>query len=105
MSEWVALGGTDRWQPGEEGGRVFRHGGHRVAVFRHGGSWFALDNRCPHERFGLAGGDIVGDAVRCPGHGWAFGLADGRAVSGPKGLGVATYPVRERDGQIEVRLP
>ncbi|MBN8215445.1 MAG: Rieske (2Fe-2S) protein [Spirochaetes bacterium] len=104
MSGWVPVCPAGAWRADEEGGRVFRFGQARVAVFRHAGSWFAMDDRCPHERFGLSGGELVGEAVRCPGHGWTFALSDGRAVRGPEGMRVRVFPVRERGGNLEVDL-
>ncbi len=63
---------------------------------------FALDNRCPHEGYPLASGDLKGCELTCAWHNWKFKVTDGSCVLG--GEGVRSYPVRIRNGGIEVDL-
>lgn len=53
--------------------------GRDVAVFNIGGSFYALDNACPHRGGPLAEGDISGKQVTCPWHAWEFDVTTGAA--------------------------
>jgi len=76
-----------------------------VAVFNLGGGRFsATSSVCPHEDGPLAEGWIEGDALVCPWHGFDFDLATGRCRV-DEGLTISVYPVRVRDGAVEVDLP
>jgi nitrite reductase/ring-hydroxylating ferredoxin subunit len=47
--------------------RMVRVGDHRV---RTGEGVFALDNRCPHEGYGLTQGNLEGNTLTCAWHNW-----------------------------------
>jgi nitrite reductase/ring-hydroxylating ferredoxin subunit len=85
-------------------GRLFRHHDKRIAVWRTERGIFAADNRCPHEGYALAQGDISGsasgdgDVLTCAWHNWKFRLSDGECLFG--GENIRTYPVEVRDGQV-----
>ncbi|MFT5284976.1 MAG: nitrite reductase/ring-hydroxylating ferredoxin subunit [Planctomycetota bacterium] len=63
---------------------------------------FALDNRCPHEGYPLASGDLKNCELTCVWHNWKFKVTDGSCVVG--GEGVRSYPVRVVGGAVEVDL-
>ena len=83
-----------------------------LAVWRTaGGVLAASDARCPHQWSHLAGaGAVDGEELVCLSHFWRFdtdGHGSKVSVKGrrdPKG-DVATYPVREAEGRIEVWVP
>lgn len=56
--------------------------GREIAVFNIGGTFYALDNTCPHQGGPLAEGWIEGTTVTCPWHAWCFRLEDGRMTLG-----------------------
>jgi len=56
------------------------------------GELVAVPGVCPHEDVGLAGGALVGGAIVCPGHGWAFDLRTGRCKHEPA-LELRRYPI------------
>jgi len=56
--------------------------GREIALFNVGGTYYALDNTCPHQGGPLAEGWIEGATVTCPWHSWCFGLADGKMTLG-----------------------
>lgn len=80
--------------------------GHEIVLYRTtDGQPHALDNRCPHRRMRLALGQVVGDRLVCPYHGWNFG-PDGQGASpGSPGMRVQTgcYDVREHHGMLWLR--
>jgi DMSO/TMAO reductase YedYZ heme-binding membrane subunit/nitrite reductase/ring-hydroxylating ferredoxin subunit len=76
-------------------------GGERIAVFRDGTRVGALTNLCAHQNGPLGEGRIIDGCITCPWHGFQYRLEDGRAPP-PFTEALATYPVRLRDGILEV---
>jgi nitrite reductase/ring-hydroxylating ferredoxin subunit len=81
-------------------GKLWRHGGKRIALFRTAAGVYAADNRCPHQGYALKDGDIRGDVLTCAWHNWKFRLTDGKCMFG--GENIRTYPVSVRDGWVYV---
>jgi nitrite reductase (NADH) small subunit len=77
--------------------------GVRLVVGRAASGWFALDGICPHAGAVLAEGLVDGDLLVCPLHAFAFEVETGRCVD-DETCSVRRYPVRERDGAVEVAL-
>ena len=67
---------------------------------------YVLDDRCSHEDFSLAEGEVNVDEceIECARHGAMFRLKDGAPVSLPATRPVATYDVRNIAGRLEVVL-
>ncbi len=84
--------------------QAFSVAGREIAVFHRKGTFYALDDYCPHMGESLALGDIHGDTVLCSRHLWAFQLANGTCVDVPR-LQVDTFEVRVEGEQILVRVP
>jgi len=78
--------------------------GYKVLLARVNGQIYAIGDVCTHWGCSLASGELVGNAVKCPCHGSEFSLRDGSAVRGPASEPEPVFEVRERNGQIEVRL-
>jgi nitrite reductase (NADH) small subunit len=86
-------------------GSLVEASGLSLAVFNLGeGRFHAMSPVCPHEDGPLAEGWIEGDAVVCPWHGFDFELGSGRCRVDEQ-LAVSVYPVRVRDGVVEVDVP
>jgi len=77
--------------------------GNILAIFRDGGKLFAIDGMCAHQGGPLADGTVAHRCVTCPWHGWQYELETGIQTINRQPL-QATFPVRESDGRIEVRL-
>ena len=66
----------------------------------------ALLNECPHAGLPLDDGEVAGQTITCPYHGFRFSLRNGKDLDDPEfGIPATLFPVRERDGQVEVQLP
>lgn len=79
----------------------FDHGRRTFAVCRDAdGVLRATDGICTHGNSHLAEGLVKGHIIECPKHNGRFSLLDGSAVRAPVCRGLATYPVRERQGRI-----
>ena len=86
-------------------GSLVEANGLAVAVFNAGeGRFYAMSPLCPHEDGPLAEGWTEGDVVVCPWHGFDFELATGHCRVDEQ-LAIDVYPVRVRDGAVEVDLP
>jgi len=85
-------------------GRPYQLDGHRIAVVRHEGALYAVDDVCPHADASLAFGLVKNGCIACPWHFAEFDLDTGDVLSGPSPRGIRTYPVRERDGKVEIAL-
>ncbi len=80
--------------------------GTKLGVLIHNvdGSFFALDNTCPHMGGALGEGTVVGDTVTCPWHGAEFNIKTGEVQSPPAASGVRSYPVSVEGDAIFVEF-
>ena len=75
-----------------------------IAVFHAESGVHVTDNACPHSAGPLGAGQLEGDVVTCPLHGWQFDVAKGVCVANPN-VPLGRYDVRVDDGGwIWVRL-
>lgn len=95
--------------------RIVRVGSNEVGVLRWQDRFFAVHNRCPHQKgplcLGVVSGRLSGSApgsmeideetpvVACPWHGWEFDLERGRALW-EEGYAVKVVPVRVESGRV-----
>ena len=98
--EFVAVARVDDVAPGT--GKAVVVGDREVAVFNVGGTFYALDNTCPHQGGPLADGWIEHAQVTCPWHAWTFNLADGSMTLGDFAC-VDAFDVRIQGGAVLVR--
>ncbi len=101
--EFVPIAPVDELADGE---RLFVEIDDRsVVVFRIAGQYFAIDDVCSHDDGPLGDGEVKGYEISCPRHGARFDLRTGKALTLPAIVDITAYPVRVRDGQIEIGLP
>jgi 3-phenylpropionate/trans-cinnamate dioxygenase ferredoxin subunit len=81
--------------------------GRILVLVRIGDTVYALDDRCSHEDFSLAEGevDVATKEIECARHGAMFNLVDGTPASLPATRPVQSYDVVIRDGRVEVSVP
>lgn len=79
MTESRALAGALTDFPEGSITAVNVHGQELVIVCREG-EYFALPDRCTHQRFPLHDGELDGDRIRCIRHGATFNLHTGKAT-------------------------
>jgi 3-phenylpropionate/trans-cinnamate dioxygenase ferredoxin subunit len=81
--------------------------GRTLVAVRVGATLYVLDDRCSHEEFSLADGevDLESAEIECARHGAMFRLSDGVPVSLPATRPVAHYDVRDDGGRLSVVLP
>jgi 3-phenylpropionate/trans-cinnamate dioxygenase ferredoxin subunit len=55
-----------------------------VLVANIGGTYYAIEDKCPHMQGDLSAGTLEGNVVTCPKHHAKFDLTTGKAVGNPK---------------------
>jgi 3-phenylpropionate/trans-cinnamate dioxygenase ferredoxin subunit len=65
------------------------------------GSFYAIEDVCTHDGAPLDQGHLDGACITCPRHGATFDVRSGAATM-PAVIPVATYAVREVDGNLYV---
>lgn len=98
-----AAAGEDAWLMKEQ-----------VLVFRYKGRFHAVDHACPHRAYSLSwgvpfdiedsgSGRILGHAIRCRGHSFAFELTTGAGDRGGYQLGVWDVQLRPVSGFVAIQ--
>lgn len=65
---------------------------------------YATDGLCTHGNAHLADGLLKGNQIECAKHNGRFDVRDGSPQRMPVCIGLKTYPVRERNGRLQVDL-
>jgi 3-phenylpropionate/trans-cinnamate dioxygenase ferredoxin component len=102
MFEFVTVAKVSEIPPGT--GRTVDVQGVWIALFNVNGTFYAVDNTCPHSGGPLGEGCLDGDVVECPWHGWRFNVRTGKRPGVPH-FAVACCPVRVENDVIQVALP
>ncbi len=101
MGEFVRVAGAADVKPGH--GVVAEVNGKTLAVFNVDGTFHAIDNTCVHRGGPLGEGDLEGNVVSCPWHGWQFNVATGECVKNPSAK-VEVYQVKVEGDDVKVLL-
>jgi 3-phenylpropionate/trans-cinnamate dioxygenase ferredoxin subunit len=104
-SRMVRLCGRDDLPDGQA--RRFEVAGLRLALVRIGDRFFAVGDRCSHEDFSLAEGEVWADEreIECAKHGSTFDLLTGEPCSLPATRPVPVYQVAVEGDDVSVVLP
>ena len=102
MSQWHDVSTTDSIPLRE--GRCMNFAGREIAIFHLPDRFMAIDNLCPHNQGPLCDGIVKGTTVVCPLHGWNVSLETGSVLKPDVPVGVRTYPVRVKDGLIQIEM-
>jgi 3-phenylpropionate/trans-cinnamate dioxygenase ferredoxin component len=96
---------VDELEPGTA--KRFDVAGLRVALVRIDDEFLAVGDRCSHEDFSLADGEVWGPEceIECAKHGSSFDLRTGQPCSLPATKPVPVYEVVVEDGDVSVVIP
>src|SRR5438270_6845257 len=105
MGDTVRVCAVGDIEPGTA--RRFDLDGHRIAVVRIGDDFYALGDRCSHQDYSLAEGEVLEDEreIECWKHGSTFSLETGEPQSLPATKPVPVYEVRVEGDDVVVILP
>lgn len=101
MAEFIRVARTSEVPPGKIKKVVVS--GREIALYNVSGNYYATTNICPHQGGPLDEGEMDGEAVICPWHGWMFNVTDGTTVMNPR-LKIQTYPVQIRGEDIFISV-
>ena len=90
MPNWIKVA-TEADIP-DGGSKQVEVSGEPVALFNVAGTLCAVHNTCLHRGGPLAEGDLNGEVVTCPWHGWQFDCSSGKSTRNAA-VGVSCYPV------------
>jgi nitrite reductase/ring-hydroxylating ferredoxin subunit len=79
--------------------------GRTVALFNLGGTFYAIEDTCPHRGAPLSEGEVEGQEVTCPWHGARFDLTSGSHLCPPAPRDVAAYKVQVVGDEVQVDVP
>jgi len=101
MGELISIAKTEQVTPGN--GIVAEVQDASFAVFNVEGSYCVIDNTCLHRGGPLGEGDVDGDIVTCPWHGWEYNVKTGACTNNPA-VCVKTYEVHVDGSDIKVEI-
>ena len=78
--------------------------GQRIALFNVHGTYYAIDDTCPHRGGPLGEGELDGTMVTCPWHGATFDVQTGAVTGPPARNGVRSFPVRVEGEDVLVEI-
>ncbi len=100
MPRFVAVASSADIPPGHA--KAYIVGNREIGVFNVDGTFYAIDNTCPHQGGPLADGWIEGCIVTCPWHGWAFDVRSGQLIAMPGLSSVDVFDVQLEGSSITV---
>ncbi len=80
-----------------------RVNGQDLLLVRTGDGPRCFENACAHLGLGMEDGECDGAQLTCPHHGFRYETGEGRCLSVPE-LGLRRFPLRTRDGVLQVYL-
>ncbi len=75
-----------------------------VGLYRLNGTFYALEDVCPHAYALLSQGFIEGDEIECPLHGAKFHIPTGRCTKEPADRDLQRYAVKVESGRLFVGI-
>jgi nitrite reductase/ring-hydroxylating ferredoxin subunit len=101
MGDFVKLARIGEIPPGA--GKVVDAGGTPVALFNVDGKIHAIHNVCVHRQGPLGEGELTGNVVSCPWHGWEYDVTNGECTN-RAGVKVVCYEVRVDGEDVLVKV-
>lgn len=101
MAEFVRVAALTDIQLGH--GIVAEAKGQTLAVFNVDGTIHAINNTCCHRDGPLGEGELEGNIVTCPWHGWRYNVATGACMNNPSSK-VEAYQVKIEGNDVKVLL-
>lgn len=78
--------------------------GHDLLICNVGGAFYAIENRCSHQKKPLDQGRLVREGIVCPFHGATFDVRTGASTGFPKCRSIRHFITRVVGDDVEVAL-
>lgn len=101
MGRLVKVGEVNELESGQ--GKLVQVDGLDIALFNVGGTHYAMGAVCPHEDGPLHEGEVDGETVICPWHGYDFDVRTGEC-SVDSELRVMTYAVKIHGNDLLIEV-
>ena len=92
MANFVKVAQTNEIPAGQ--GKCVEVEGKRIAIFNVDGTYYAIDDVCPHQGGPLGEGELNGTIVTCPWHGWEYDVTSG----------INTFDTELKQEQFQVKV-
>ena len=101
MSNFITVAKTQELKPGFI--RSFQVKGKSIALYNCNGKFYATSNICQHEGGFLDEGELTGNVIMCPLHGWEYNVENGECLTAP-GADLHTYPLQIVGDKIQIAV-
>jgi 3-phenylpropionate/trans-cinnamate dioxygenase ferredoxin subunit len=101
MAQWYDVAATG--DVAEDTPLTVQVAGREIGIYALNGSYYALEDVCPHAYALLSQGFVDGEEIECPLHGAKFHIPTGRCTKEPADRDVARYEVRVEGGRLFVK--
>ncbi len=101
MSEWIPVCKSKEVPEGT--GKTVSAKGKDIALFNAGGAFYAMDNTCKHMGGPLGEGELNGEIVACPWHGWKYNVKTGVNAIVPT-IKVDVFKTKVENGEVFVEV-
>jgi nitrite reductase/ring-hydroxylating ferredoxin subunit len=99
MPRFVPVTRVEQLPPGMF--KAFAVGDYEVVLFNVGGTFYAIENTCPHQGGPLVDGWLDGAIVTCPWHAWCFDVRNGKMTLGDFAT-VDVFDVQVEDSTVSI---
>jgi nitrite reductase/ring-hydroxylating ferredoxin subunit len=99
LNETVTVGRVEDVPVGR-GATVTLNSGQELALYNVGGTFYAIENFCPHKGAPLADGTLTGHIAECDWHGWRFDVTNGQCLI--TDCPIESYEVKIEEGMIKI---
>lgn len=100
-SGWTRVASVDEVLPGTL--KAVETGRERIVLANVEGDFHAIEDRCSHQDYPLATGELDGAELECPFHGAKFDVRTGRALQLPAVRPVRCFEVAVHEGSVYVK--
>jgi nitrite reductase (NADH) small subunit len=101
MADFVKVAAVGDIPPGS--GKTVEVADKPIAVFNCDGTFYAIDDTCPHQGGPLGEGEVEGTIVTCPWHEWRYDVRTGVNTEDP-GCKVSAYAVKVEGEDVLVSV-
>jgi nitrite reductase/ring-hydroxylating ferredoxin subunit len=84
--------------------KIVKIGKRSIGIFHHRSGWYALINKCLHAGGPVCQGELDGDVLTCPWHGFQYDVISGQMLKDPSAK-LEMFPVEIRDDQVYLYAP